>query len=163
MSAVVAAGLSVSGLLAAILFWRRAPGDMEGIGRSDDVAEGHLGRCIDWLRSEPPTHPSPPKTWRTHPSTPADRALSAIIRREHTDVSDMAEAHRLAARDHPVGVAGAFLRGRMGKAHRLAARRRYRGPPPLFGLWYVLIHSIRRRQRGIHLDAIQQALEETRT
>lgn len=155
--------IAIGGVGAFAWLWYAAPRDLQP-GAPDALArQGHQGSCVRWLETAPiAAAEAPPQSW-DGPQTPAARVVDAVIlRREGGAAFDAQEAVGRLIQEEPDSIAAALAEGRMGRAARRAARRRFHGAAAWFPLWYVLIYRIRRGPRGIHLDILCQALEEQR-
>lgn len=158
--------LIVGALVAGALLWSGVRPDT--VGRRTRVRRtvaGLQGKLTDWLYWDAPLKKPNTKDLDAAPTTaalsPADRALQAVVRREALELglAPTAAYEHLKQRVQ-TPVARAFLEGEMGAAVRAHWRRRYRGRPGLFYLWFYLIALIRYGKRHLYLETLSAALQE---
>lgn len=155
-------------LFLGFLVWFRLRPDP--VGRRTRVAKeqaGIHGRVDEWLfwRADigrPPmkrvtdTSPDPP-------DNPWLRAVQAVVREEsHRGGSGLQEAYDALRARHTSALTRAFLRGRVHAAIWAHGRSRYRGPSPLYPLWFYGVAYPRYGRRYLYLDALAHALQEIR-
>lgn len=156
--------LGLSGLVMLLVLWGKLPRDE--IGRTDrrrryqHGVQGRLSEFLYWDALLEGRHSDDSAVAGPYTRT-GDRALSMVVSRYQTENRlEREDARSGLQREVQSRAAKAFLAGDMDQAIIAHWRARYRGPRPLFRLWFHLVARIRYGHRHMYLDTLTFILQE---